>query len=169
MKQKVFLLSLLVVFPFIEILAGDNEARIALSSSLLYKNGLDVSLSYEIETSYHNCWEVYVLGYLKWDKCPKCGRVCKDSFWKNYRSWQVGSLWKPCIVRKKNNYGNLRVGIFVGSDLDEVIGGGHLGYQHNFVFSHGWQIFLGTKVDLIINGEDLFRSGIFLGFKIPVK
>ncbi len=169
MRKRFLLLLVILLSLSIKAIAGDNEGRISLGVGALYKNGLDVTLSYEKESSYHNCWEVFLNGYLKWDECETCGHICKDSFWKNYRTWGGGIAWKPCIKRGKNNYGSLRIGGSVGSDLDEVIGGVHLGYEHNFRLNHGWQLYCGGKVDCIINGEDLFRTGIVIGFKIPVK
>ncbi len=169
MKRKAFFILALLLTLSSQAFAADHEGRIMIGAGALYKNGLDATISYERESSFHNCWEFFVNGYLKWKKCPSCGHVCKDSFWKNYRTWGCGIAWKPCIKRGKNNYGSLRLGGSVGSDLDEVIGGVHVGYEHNFRLNHGWQLYCGGKVDCIINGEDLFRTGIVIGFKIPVK
>ena len=45
----------------------------------------------------------------------------------------------------------------------------HAGYEHNYSLRKGWQIYWQVKTDLCINGKDLFRTGIVLGFKIPTS
>ena len=119
--------------------AGDRDGRVSFGIGLLYENGLDATLSYERENAYHNAWEFFANGYLKWDKCASCGHVCPDSFWKNY------------------------------SDTHRVLGGVHAGYEHNYRLRGGWQVYWQVKSDLMIKGKDLFRTGIVLGVKLPVK
>lgn len=149
--------------------AGDKDGRIGVGVGLLYENGLDATISYERENAYHNAWEFFANGYLKWDDCKSCGHICPDSFWKNYRSWGVGAAYKPCVWRGKNNYGNLRFGGSVGSDTHRFLGGIHAGYEHNYRLKGGWQLYWQVKTDLMIKGEDLFRTGVVIGFKIPTR
>lgn len=55
-----------------------------------------------------------------------------------------------------------------GSDTDKFVGGLHVGYEHNFALRHGWGLFVQAKCDLTLpKREDLFRTGIVIGFKIP--
>lgn len=149
--------------------AGDRDRRVSFGVGLLYENGLDATLSYERENAYHNAWEFFANGYLKWDKCASCGHVCPDSFWKNYRSWSIGAAYKPCVVRGRNHYGSFRFGGSLGSDTHRVLGGVHAGYEHNYRLRGGWQVYWQVKSDLMIKGKDLFGTGIVLGVKLPVK
>ena len=149
--------------------AGDRDGRVSFGVGLLYENGLDATLSYERENAYHNAWEFFANGYLKWDKCASCGHVCPDSFWKNYRSWSIGAAYKPCVVRDRNHYGSFRFGGSLGSDTHRVLGGVHAGYEHNYRLRGGWQVYWQVKSDLMIKGKDLFRTGIVFGVKLPVK
>ena len=149
--------------------AGDRDRRVSFGVGLLYENGLDATLSYERENAYHNAWEFFANGYLKWDKCASCGHVCPDSFWKNYRSWSIGAAYKPCVVRGRNHYGSFRFGGSLGSDTHRVLGGVHASYEHNYRLRGGWQVYWQVKSDLMIKGKDLFRTGIVLGVKLPVK
>lgn len=81
---------------------------------------------------------------------------------------EIGAAYKPCVARGRNNYGNLRIGASAGSDTDKFVGGLHVGYEHNFALRHGWELFVQAKCDLTLpKREDLFRSGIVIGFKIP--
>ncbi|WP_439329929.1 hypothetical protein [Bacteroides ovatus] len=145
--------------------AQDGSNRVSLGTGVLYERGLDLTLSYEHETKYHNAWEYFGNVYLKWDECASCGHVCPDSFWKNYRTYDFGIAYKPCVVRGRNNHGNVRIGASVGSDTDKVIGGIHVGYEHSYALRSGWQIFWQVKTDIMIKGLDTFRTGAALGIK----
>ena len=83
-------------------------------------------------------------------------------------TWGVGASYKPCVVRGRNHYGNVRIGASVGSNTDKFLGGFHVGYEHNFALRKGWVLYVQAKCDLMVpDREDLFREGIVIGFKIP--
>lgn len=166
--MKKLLLSLIAILTMTTAWAGDHDKRLSLSVGMLYENGLDATISYEKESTYHNAWEFFANGYLQWKSCESCGHVCPETFWKNYRTWGVGAAYKPCIVRGRNHYGNLRFGGSLGSDTDEIVGGIHLGYEHTYQLKGGWQLFWQVKTDLMINGKDLFRTGAALGVRLPL-
>lgn len=163
--KKVILMAMLFIATLTSSYAQDGSNRISLGTGVLYERGLDLTLSYEHETKYHNAWEYFGNVYLKWDECASCGHVCPDSFWKNYRTYDFGIAYKPCVVRGRNNHGNVRIGASVGSDTDKVIGGIHVGYEHSYAFRSGWQIFWQVKTDIMIKGLDTFRTGAALGIK----
>lgn len=163
--KKVILMAMLFIATLTSSHAQDGSNRISLGTGVLYERGLDLTLSYEHETKYHNAWEYFGNVYLKWDECASCGHVCPDSFWKNYRTYDFGIAYKPCVVRGRNNHGNVRIGASVGSDTDKVIGGIHVGYEHSYAFRSGWQIFWQVKTDIMIKGLDTFRTGAALGIK----
>ena len=82
----------------------------------------------------------------------------------------IGVAYKPCLVRGRNHYGNLRIGASGGSDTDKFIAGIHAGYEHNLSLRHGWGLYIQAKCDLIVpDRKDLFRTGIVIGFKIPTS
>lgn len=166
MKRILYTLAIMLVG--ITAYAQSNSNRISLGAGCLYERGLDATLSWEHETKYHNAWEYFVNGYIKWDDCPDCGHVCPESFWNNYRTWSVGIAYKPCVSRVRNNHGNLRIGASAGSNTNDFLGGFHVGYEHSYALRKGWQLYWQAKCDLLVpNKEDLFRTGIVLGFKIP--
>ena len=167
MKKYLFILITAICFSA-NSHAQRNGTRINLGMGALYERGLDATLSWEHETNYHNAWEVFLNGYIKWDECESCGHVCPESFWHNYRTWGVGAAYKPCVWRSRNNYGAVRIGASAGSNTDKFLGGIHIGYEHNYALRKGWELFWQAKCDLMVpNREDLFRTGIVLGFKIP--
>ena len=56
-----------------------------------------------------------------------------------------------------------------GSKSRDFSSGIHVGYEHNYALRKGWKLFWQAKCDLMIKGEDLFRTGIVIGVKIPTK
>ena len=91
---------------------GTAEHRTALARSraaVPERHGSD-PLPYEHETNYNNAWEFFANGYLQWKDCETCGHICPESFWRNYRTYGFGVAYKPCVVRGRNHYGNLRIG-----------------------------------------------------------
>lgn len=148
---------------------SSNMNHLLLSVGASYERGLDATLAYEHETRYHNAWEYFAMGYLKYEDDPDAGHITKKSFWHSYNSWHIGIAYKPCVSRGRNHHGNVRIGISGGSDLDKFVGGIHAGYEHSFALRHGWELFFQVKEDFIIRGKDNFRTGIALGFKVPLN
>ena len=149
--------------------AQNNSNRINFGVGALYERGFDATLLVEHETKNHNAWEYFANYYIKYDKDKdkEAGHITMDSFWKNYRTWGLGVAYKPCVYRAKNAYGSLRFGGSMGSDTDELVGWVNVGYEQNYVLRRGWQLYWQVKSDLCINGKDLFRTGVVIGFKIP--
>ena len=168
-RKKWLVVAALAVMNTLAIHAQTNSDRISVGVGALYERGLDLTISYEHETKYHNAWEYFANGYIKWSDCKSCGHVCPESFWKNYRSYGFGIAYKPCVTRGRNHHGNLRIGASAGSDTKEFLGGAHVGYEHNYTLRDGWKLYWQVKSDIMIKGEDLFRTGVVLGVKLPVK
>lgn len=113
---KTVLLLMLVCIGFAtNAHAQRNGGRLSLGVGLLYENGMDVTLAYEHEMNYRHAWEFFANGYLKWTECKSCGHICPESFWRNYRTYGFGVAYKPCVVRGRNHYGNLRIGASAGA------------------------------------------------------
>ena len=167
--KKFLLFALVSMVTALGAHASDRTTRVGLSTSLLYERGWDATLLVERETRYHNAWEYFANVYLKWEDCPSCGHVCPESFWHSYNTWNIGFAYKPMAYRSRNLVGRMRFGASLGSDTDEVIGGIHLGYEQDYELRYGLVLFWQAKTDMIINGMDLFRTGIAIGIKIPVK
>lgn len=154
---------------FLSASAQRNSGRLSLGAGLLYKNGAEMTLAYEHEMNYRHIWEFFANGYLQWSDCRICGHICPESFWKNYRTWGIGAAYKPCVIRGRNHYGSLRLGASGGSDTEKFVAGIHLGYEHSYVLRSDWTFYWQVKNDVIIRGADLFRTGVALGIKLPIK
>lgn len=162
-------ITLLLFFCGFKGYAQTNNNHFMVSVGTLYERGLDATLAYEHGTKYHNAWEYFVTGYIKYDDDPDAGHITKKSFWHNYNSWHVGAAYKPCVNRGRNHHGNIRIGASVGSDSHDFVGGVHIGYEHTYTLKHGLELFYQIKEDVIIpRSGDLFRTGFALGFKLPL-
>ena len=95
-------------------------------------------------------------------------KLRKDSFWHNYNTWDVGIGYKPCVTRGRNHHGNFRIGAAVGSDLNRFIGIATAGYEHTYNLYNGWSVFWQVKEDVVLHGQDRFRTGGTIGIKIPL-
>lgn len=147
--------------------AQSHSNRVSFGIGALYERGFDATLSLEHETENHNAWEYFLNGYLKYDKDNGVGHITHDSFWNSYNTWGLGIAYKPCVYRGKNNYGSLRIGGSAGSDRHDAVGWVNFGYEHDYALKAGWHLFWQMKTDIAINGRDLFRTGVVVGFKIP--
>lgn len=163
--KNLFVLFIILMGSILPVSASDTDGRVIIGASTLYRNGLEATVGYEIEREHHTAWEVFGNAYLQWKTCLECGHVCQKSFWHNYNSWEIGIAYKPCVMRTRNNYGNLRVGGACGSNTRQVLGGMHLGYEHNYVLGGGPQIYWQVKTEFLIKGNDLFRTGVGIGLK----
>lgn len=167
--KRTILLTITCICICLGASAQRNSGRLSLGAGLLYKNGAEMTLAYEHEMNYRHIWEFFANGYLQWSDCRTCGHICPESFWKNYRTWGIGAAYKPCVIRGRNHYGSLRLGASGGSDTEKFVAGIHLGYEHSYVLRSGWTFYWQVKNDVIIRGADLFRTGVALGIKLPIK
>ena len=167
--KKILMFGAILFGLLSPVFASDGDKFIQVGTGILYERGWDLTVGVEQETRYHNAWESFGNMYLKWEECPSCGHVCPESFWKSYNAWMLGFAYKPALVRKRNSVGRVRLGMSAGSDRHEFLGGVHVGYEQNYTLRNGMVLYWQVKSDLIINGKDLFRTGLVLGVKLPFK
>lgn len=158
-----------MAFCSLQLCAQTNNNHLMVDVGALYENGLEASFAYEHGTKYHNAWEYFATYYIKYEEDPEAGHYTKDSFWNSYRSWHVGICYKPCVTRGRNHHGNVRIGASGGSNTSDFLGGVHVGYEHTYTMYSGWEFFFQVKEDVIIpKKNDLFRTGVTVGLKIPM-
>ena len=76
--MKKYILSLMMgLFVSVSSFAQSHSDRISVGAGALYQRGLDATISWEHETRYHNAWEYFINGYIKWDECASCGHPGK--------------------------------------------------------------------------------------------
>lgn len=150
--------------------AQTNNNHLTLGVGWFLEGAVDAALAVEHSTRYHNAWEFFGNYYVQYEEDPVAGHITKQSFWHSYNSWHLGICYKPCVTRGRNHHGNFRVGASCGSDLDDFIGGIHLGYEHTYALYRGWEVFFQVKENVIIpRSANLFRTGVSIGFKIPLS
>lgn len=167
--KKIWILCLVLFGLLPPALASDGDKFFQVGTGILYERGWDLTVGIEQETRYHNAWEYFGNVYLKWEECASCGHICPESFWRSYNTWALGAAYKPTLIRKRNSVGRARLGVSVGSDRHEFLAGVHAGYEQNYTLRNGMVLYWQVKSDLMINGKDLFRTGIVLGVKLPFK
>ena len=172
MKSRIFSKFAVLAFLFLVPLCGlaqMNNNHLMLDVGALYERGFETTLAYEHGSKYHNSWEYFATYYIKYDEDPEAGHITRKSFWHSYNSWHVGIAYKPCVNRGRNHHGNVRLGVSCGSNLSDVVGGIHVGYEHSFALKHGWELFFQVKGDVILPRHgDLFRTGATFGVKLPL-
>lgn len=171
MKRQLFLSFFVALLCGISATAQaqTNINHLMIGAGALYENGLDATVAVEHSTRYHTAWEYFATYYIKYADDPAAGHITQHSFWHNYNSWHIGAAYKPCVTRGRNHHGNLRLGVSVGSDLSKVVGGVHVGYEHTYALKRGWELFFQVKEDAVFKGEDMFRTGVAVGIKAPLK
>ena len=164
----------LLMFPLLgtggRAFAQNRTDHINLGVGYLIENTLEGTLSFEHETKYHNSWEYFINSSLKYEDCKDCGHICNESFWSNYNTIGGGVCYKPCIVRGRNNHGNLRLGASGNyASTGSFVTGLHVGYEHSYALRSGWNMYWQVKCDGHINGRDAISGGFVIGLKIPCK
>lgn len=167
--KKIGILCLVLFGLMAPAIASDGDKFFQVGTGILYERGWDLTVGMEQETRYHNAWEYFGNVYLKWEECASCGHICPESFWRSYNTWALGAAYKPALIRKRNSVGRARLGVSAGSDRHEFLAGLHVGYEQNYTLRNGMVIYWQVKNDLMINGKDLFRTGVVLGVKLPFK
>lgn len=167
--KKIWMLCLVLFGLLSSAAASDGDRFFQVGTGILYERGWDLTVGIEQETRYHNAWEYFGNVYLKWEECASCGHICPESFWRSYNTWTLGAAYKPALMRKRNSVGRARLGASAGSDRQEFLVGLHVGYEQNYTLRNNIVLYWQVKSDLMINGKDLFRTGIVLGVKLPFK
>ena len=142
--------------------AQDNTNRIGVGAGGFYHPAASATLFWEHETAYHNAWEVFATSSLKLDDLDDLGA--------NYKTWGVGAAWKPSLYLARNRCGSARIGVSLGAAPVDFLVGIPAGWQHRYALRGGWQFYWQAGVDLMLpRRDDLFRAGVGVGLKLPVR
>ena len=148
--------------------AGGGDKHLGLQAGVLYPRIFNATLSYDVETKYHNAWEYYLDYSTQWADCKTCGKVCTESFWKTRYSFGGGIAYKPAVKRGKNNLGRFRMGLDLGTNTREFAMGIELGYEHVWSLRNGVQFVFQQKNELTFWGKPLLKNGVLLGVRVPL-
>jgi hypothetical protein len=157
-------LVLVSVFP---VMAGEGDKYIGLQTGLLYPRIYNITLSAEMETSYHNAWEAYIDYQTQWNDCPACGKVCMRSFWKDRFSYNAGVAYKPAISRGKNSVWRARFGADLGVCNKKFALGVEIGLEYAYTTRSGIQLVFQQKNEVMFWGKPTWRNGALIGVRFP--
>lgn len=168
MTAKPLLLSLFLVCFTPRVAAGEGDGHFGIQTGIMYPRIFNATLSYDLETNYHNAYEVYVDYFTQWDKCGTCDKVCMDSFWKRRYGLGIGAAYKPAIHRGHNQFGRLRLGADVGTNTRGFALGIEVGYEYVFSFQSGVQLVIQQKNEVTFWSKPTFKNGLLLGVRFPM-
>ena len=137
-KVGLVLVSLLCVTTAF---AGQGDGFLTLNGGFLFNSTLDATIGYERELSYTDALEFYGEVGDRWEEDPVCGKVCRESFFKNYY-WDGGVAYKKCLAVE-------------------------CGLEYNLVFPNRVQLSITQKNQVSFLHGDSFRNGLLVGLKIP--
>ena len=162
-KVVVFMVSLLCVTSAF---AGNGDEYLTLNGGFLFNSTLNASLGYERELSYTDALELFGEAGNRWEKDPVCGKVCRESFFKNY-CWDGGIAYKKCLKRMKNSTFRLRIGPQMGAVKGQFFMAVECGFEYNVVFPNRVQLSVTQKNQIGFLHGDSFRNGLLVGLKFP--
>lgn len=114
LQKKKILIEIIILAIFIccclPIKAQRHGGSIMVGVGASYPSGVEGTIAFEKEISYHNAWEFSLNYYLKYAKDETAGYITRESFWHNYNIWTIGTVYKPCVSRGRNHHGNLQIG-----------------------------------------------------------
>ena len=162
-KVGIIIVSLLCVTSAF---AGQGDTYLTLNGGFLFNSTLNASLGYERELNYRDALEFYGEVGDRWEKDPVCGKVCRESFFKNYY-WDGGIAYNKCLKRMKNSTFRLRLGPQMGAVKGRFFLAVECGFEYNVVFPNRVQLSVTQKNQVGFLHGDTFRNGLLVGLKIP--
>ena len=166
--MKKLLLTLVSFALTLSAWAGDGDCYVTTGGGFLLPSTLNASVGYEKELSYGNAVEVFGEIGDRWQRDPVCGKVCSDSFWKNYY-WDGGILYKKNLNRYKNSLLRARIGPACGAVTGDYFFGVEAGFEYNIMLRSGIQFSIVQKNNVNFIHGDTFRNGLLLQVKIPIN
>ena len=146
--------------------AGQGDGYLSLNGGFLFNSTLNATLGYERELSYTDALEFFGEVGDRWEEDPVCGKVCHESFFKNYY-WDGGVAYKKCLKRMKNSTFRLRLGPQMGAVKGRFFMALECGFEYNVILPNRVQLSVTQKNQVGFLHGDSFRNGLLVGLKIP--
>ena len=159
--MKKIVLAGLALLCVLTVHAGDGDQYFNISGGFLFNSTLNATLGYEHELSYSNAVEVFGEVGDRWHRDPRCGKICRDMFKKDYY-WGGGILYKKNLKRFKNSTLRFRIGPECGAHTGSYFLTLEAGLEYNYVTRLVIQ-----KNQVSFFHGDTFRNGLLIGLKIP--
>lgn len=173
MKRLLFIL--LLSLPFFCLYAadesfGDGNHYVHASVGYAYKKTFGTFVGFEWERKYYHAWEAYIDLTTTYITCPIDNTMwCTYAFW-NYKNATIGLAYKPALVRWKNSNLRGRVGVDMGMNQREKYTISlDFGIEYAYSFPNRIQICFTQKNDVQFLNRYHFKSGLYVGIKVPVN
>ena len=156
MKRFVFVLCMLLGVG-LSALAGNGERYIGFSGGYSFVRAMDFMISFEKETRYHGSHELFAEFY----------NSKENGSWEYLREYRGGYAYKFPLYRGKNTTFRMRGGAALGADEEGFTAGFQLGFEFNYTFLVGSQLFLQQKNEYSILSPRPWRNGLLIGLRFP--
>lgn len=166
LMKKIYILAIMITMS-LHCFAGDGDKFLNLTGGWQWKNTVNAVVGFELETKYHNAWELYFDLATAYRTCPVCHKVCSDSFW-DYKTFGIGAAYKPSMWRGKNSTVRWRFGADLGANHKGFQASVDIGLEYSYSFKNGIQFFVMQKNDFVFWTRDHFRNGLLIGLKFPL-
>ena len=163
--KKIYLVMLSLMIA-VGASAGEKDEYFRFEAGFLFNSTLNATVGYERELSYTDALEFFGEVGDRWEEDPVCGKVCRESFFKNYY-WDGGVAYKKCLKRMKNSTFRLRLGPQMGAVRGNFFMGVECGFEYNLVLPNRVQLSVTQKNQVSFLHGDTFRNGLLVGLKIP--
>ena len=137
--------------------AGNGERYLGFSGGYSFVRAMDFMISFEKETRYHGSHELFAEFY----------NSKEHGSWEYLREYRGGYAYKFPLYRGKNTTFRMRGGAALGSDEEGFTAGFQLGFEFNYTFLVGSQLFLQQKNEYCILTPRPWRSGLMVGLRFP--
>lgn len=135
-------------------MAQDGYTRVIVSGGILHRTAGTGTVALEFGKKYHRYIELFADVY--------------RSNLEERENYLAGIAYKPNLLRSSNTYLNFRAGFGLGSNTDNVIGSIQGGFEFGYIFPKNFALMLHQKNEAVIGSEQPLRTGILVGFKIPL-
>lgn len=165
--KKIFLAAIVSLLT-IKGMAGEKDSFLNIAGGWQWKNTVNAVIGLELETKYHNAWELYFDLATAYATCPSCHKVCSKSFF-DYKTIGIGVAYKPTMWRGKNSVVRWRFGADLGANRRGFQASIDLGLEYSYTFKNRMQFFIMQKNDFVFWTRDHFRNGLLIGLKFPLS
>ena len=141
--------------------AGDGDGFLSLNGGFLFNSTLNATMGYEREFSYTDAVELFGDVGNRWHRDPRCGRTCKEVFWKDYY-WGGGILYKKNIRRFKNSMLRFRIGPECGAHAGDYFFAVEGSFEYCYVLPSRMQLSVIQKNQVGFFHGDTFRNGLLV-------
>ncbi|MES2062518.1 MAG: hypothetical protein V4456_11400 [Bacteroidota bacterium] len=140
-------------------------------------NGITATLSLDFAGKYHDGFELFAEGYrgkytqhLSFIPDTVTKKVVNTTNTTYHHTILVGGIYKPLLTRSKNTALRMKFGGGVGSNGKDFIIAPQAGFElSQAIGNNGFEVMLQQNNSYVFLDAQHWRSGLAIGFKIPLQ